>query len=103
MSAAGILQAGGPMGSRSPALGHECTAPGVYACPEGEATPFQYATRARMLHADQGSYNDGFFDSRPMVQLAFRGSDTKAGRETRAIKHMGSDQQYIYAQDDDII
>ena len=48
MSSVGILEAGGPKGSRA-FNEHEFTYPGLYTCPDGELSPLAYATRARIV------------------------------------------------------
>ena len=58
-TAAAILEAGGPKGSRNPDE-HEFTTPGLYTCPDGELSPLGFATRARIVMYHDLHMKDNF-------------------------------------------
>jgi len=102
MSLAAILEAGGPKGSRQ-AGEHEFSVPGLYTCPDGELSPLEYGTRARLVmdlsesyEADISPYN------KPCTQFVFRGEETVEGDATKKVRSFGEDHQYIYESDDHI-
>ena len=92
---AAVLEACGPKGSRVEGE-HEFPTLGLYTCPDGELTPFSYATRARIV-MDQSERNSTNSDVgwMPFTQFIFRGDETVEGAATKNIKTCGGDHQHI--------
>ena len=99
LTAAAILEAGGPKGSRN-ADEHEFTTPGLYTCPDGELSPLSYATHARivMYHEHHMPQNLDLW-AQPCAQFVFRGDELLEGARTKKVKSFGTDQQWIYLED----
>ena len=99
MSLAAILEAGGPKGSRKSGE-HEFTTPGLYTCPDSAVSPFEYATRARIImDHDCVNYEYGDFTKQPCTQFVFRGEELVDGQLTKKVKSFGADHQWIYKED----
>ena len=98
-TAAAILEAGGPKGSRNPDE-HEFTTPGLYTCPDGELSPLGYATRARIvMHHDLNTKENVDIGSQPCTQFVFRGDELADGARDKKVKSFGEDSQWIYKED----
>ena len=98
-TAAAILEAGGPKGSRNPDE-HEFTTPGLYTCPDGELSPLSYATRARIvMHHDLHTTENLDIWSQPCAQFVFRGDELEDGARDKKVKSFGQDSQWIYKED----
>ena len=92
-----------PKGSRVEGE-REFSTPGLYTCPDGELTPFSYATRSRIV-MDQSERNATNCDVgwTPLTQFIFRGDETGEGAATNKVKSCGADHQHIYLKVERVI
>ena len=103
LSVPGVLEVGGPKGSRMP--GQEFTIVGVYCCPAHETGPFQHATRAYLRTRTDSAEYDETPAWMACTQFLFRGHETAEGAkpDSHVDRSYGGSTQRTYHWDDAVI